>query len=102
MRIDALASRAAAMAKAAPKLAELKRAADEFEAVFVKDMVRTMRQSVGKVHFGQSLGGDMFDDVMDGALAKSISEKGGIGLSQSLYDSMAPEVIGAANRPSNP
>ena len=66
---------------------KLRDACRNFEALFLHHLLRTMRNSIpegGLLEVGA--GEKVFRDMMDEALAKRISERGGIGLSRMLYD----------------
>ena len=73
----------------APKTPEQKaarKAADEFEAVFLADILKNM--SVGLDPNGPFGGGhseEMFKDMLNEQIANSISRNGGIGLSDAVY-----------------
>ena len=72
-----------------PKTAEeisARRAADEFEAIFISQMLKSM--SVGVKTDGPFGGGqseEIYRDLMNEQLGKSISGKGGIGMSDAIY-----------------
>lgn len=63
-----------------------KKAADEFEAVFISQMLKSM--SVGIKTDGPFGGGqseEIYRGLMNEELGKSISGQGGIGMSDSIY-----------------
>jgi len=63
-----------------------KRAADEFEAIFISQMLKSM--SVGVKTDGPFGGGqseDIYRDLMNEELGKTMSGQGGIGMSDSIY-----------------
>lgn len=63
-----------------------KRAADEFEAIFISQMLKSM--SVGIKTDGPFGGGqseDVYRDLMNEELGKTMSGKGGIGMSDAIY-----------------
>ena len=72
-----------------PKTAQeisAKRAADEFEAIFISQMLKIM--SVGVKTDGPFGGGqseEIYRDLMNEQLGKTVTSKGGIGLSDSIY-----------------
>ena len=67
------------------EVAKLRKAAQDFESVFLNHMLKTMRQSASS---GPGLGGGsgerMYRDLLDDELAKSISRGGGLGLADVL------------------
>ncbi len=63
-----------------------KRAADEFEAIFISQMLKGM--SVGLKTDGPFGGGqseEIYRDLMNEELGKVVTSKGGIGLSDAIY-----------------
>jgi peptidoglycan hydrolase FlgJ len=63
---------------------QLKEAAKAFEAVFIRQMIGSMRQaSLGDELFGSSAS-DQFRDMSDARLADSMAEKGSFGIAQLL------------------
>lgn len=63
-----------------------KRAADEFEAIFISQLLKSM--SVGVKTDGAFGGGpseDIYRDLMNDELGKSMTGQGGIGMSDSIY-----------------
>ncbi len=76
---------ASAAAPDTAKRAELVKAAQAFEAVFVRKMIGSMRQaSIGQDELFGSSAGDQFRDMQDDRLAQSMSEKGAFGIAQML------------------
>ena len=63
-----------------------KRSADEFEAIFISQMLKSM--SVGLKTDGPFGGGkseEIYRELMNEQLGKTVTSKGGIGLSDSIY-----------------
>lgn len=87
---------AAAAAKAAPAAAKLKKATQEIEAIFVKDLMAAMRRTAKHKSLGNSLGGDMYQDMFDQAVSDSASKTGTLGIAQTIFRQMAPAAIRAA------
>lgn len=57
----------------------------EFESIFLTQMLAVMRESVGSEGlFEGSTGQDIYDSMMDQALAKALASQGGIGLAGPL------------------
>lgn len=78
------------------KLKKLEKAAQDFEAIFVKQMLSQMRQS----SFSEEIGpmGDMAKDMMDQALAESASKgRNSIGIAKTVFLSMAQNVARSAD-----
>ena len=73
------------------KLKKLEKAAQDFEAIFVKQLLSQMRQS----SFSEEIGpmGDMAKDMMDQAIAESASRgRNSIGIAKTVFLSMAQYV----------
>lgn len=85
-------------AEASPKLQKLKKASDDFEAGFVKQLVAVMNKSL---HAGEKTPGmgsqtqqDMADDVFSDALSKQFH----LGLSESMFDHLSKVVMDQTSR----
>jgi len=78
----------------AAKKVKLQKAVQEFEALFVSYMLKTMRESVQKADTeGESFGGDLFDDMFNVEVAKAISKQGSFGIAESLYKKITGESL---------
>jgi flagellar protein FlgJ len=77
---------------AAAQLEKLKKAAQDVEAVFLKDLLAVMRRSVPKSEIGGSMGAEMYQDMLDQALAESVASQGSFGIGRMLYRQLAPAV----------
>lgn len=66
----------------------LRDATDQLEAVFIQMMMKTMRNSVPETKgiFKKSEAEKMFSEMLDDEYAKKMSEAGGIGISDMLFD----------------
>jgi flagellar protein FlgJ len=71
--------------------AELRKAAQEFEAYFVQQLLSQMRKAIPSGGLLHSRGEDMFRDLMDEQLGKDIAQGHGFGLSDSLYRQLSLE-----------
>lgn len=70
---------------------KLKRVSEQFEAVFVRQILKEMRDSVLKsTLFGDGMAGQTFQEMYDDHLAESITKAGGLGLGKVLYESLVP------------
>jgi len=68
---------------------KLKEACQEYESMFISQLLSTMRKSVPKSDiFGDRKNEEMFQDMMDGEVAKTWSKTEGIGLANILYQQM--------------
>ncbi len=73
---------------------KLIKACQEFESIFIGDMLKTMRSSFSEKSglFGGGMGSEIFQDMFDTELAKHIStSSNGMGLSRVLYKSLSGE-----------
>lgn len=78
-----------AMDKNDPKRynAELKKASDGFEELFVHQLLKEMRKSIPKTGLlDGGRGEEIFQDMLDENYAKVITESGGLGLSDVIYE----------------
>ncbi len=67
--------------KSVPNLAAIEEAADEFESVFVAEMLKPMFEGIETdPMFGGGRGEDVFRGLMIEEYGKKISESGGLGL----------------------
>lgn len=70
--------------------AQLKKACRDFESVLVNYMMKQMRQSVSKSSLvGTSQAEQMYTSMLDGEVAKNISQARGIGLASIIYQQMS-------------
>jgi Rod binding domain-containing protein len=93
MSLDQVLKTQAAMQAAAPQLQKLKQSCTDMEAAFMKTMVSTMRNSADQVHFGQQLGGDVYQDMFDEQLSEMLAQNEGSGLAMSMAAPMAAQVV---------
>ena len=70
--------------------AKLKQACRDFEAIFISDLLKIMRQTVPEsklISGGRAE--EIFRDMQDDELSKDMSKSGGIGLSDMLYKELS-------------
>lgn len=70
------------------KPANLKAAAIELEAVFLAEMLKSAGFGKASESFGGGAGEQQFSSLLVEAQAKEMAKAGGIGLAQTLFDSM--------------
>ncbi|MBI5893019.1 MAG: peptidoglycan DD-metalloendopeptidase family protein [Deltaproteobacteria bacterium] len=73
---------------------DIKKAAQDFEAIFINYMLKTMREGVSKsglLHGGNAE--EMYTSMMDEELSKAIAQKGGIGLGSILLKEFGMDKI---------
>lgn len=70
----------------------IKKAVSEFEALFINQMMKTMRETVGKSElFHGGSGEDIYMSMLDMELSKSMAEAGGIGLGKVLLKQLSTD-----------
>lgn len=76
-----------------PNKQELKEACQQFESIFLNYMMKSMRATVpdgGLFEKGMTF--DIIQSMHDEALTEEISQNGGIGLAQQLYEQLSKYV----------
>lgn len=67
--------------------AKLREAARGFEAIFLRQLLRTMRTTIpGAGPYGNGAAGDIYGDMIENGLAETMSERGNIGVARLLID----------------
>ncbi len=80
------------------RLEKLKKATEEFEALFINAMLKAMRNTVMESNiFPAQAGKDMYTSMMDEYMAKEIAGSGGMGISQMLYNELSKYLVEEAN-----
>jgi len=97
---------AAASARSGTALTErkLKKACQDFEALFLTHMLKTMRSAseTGDGLLGKGLGGDLFQDLFDGEVAQSMASQRSIGLADGLFQKLKDRGLIAESLSSDP
>lgn len=91
MQINSLSTGVNATAQG--EKAQLRDVARQFEAIFLRQMIGTMRQSGGGEGIFDSSATDQFRDMSDARTADTMAEKGALGIAEMLlrqYDSRTP------------
>lgn len=71
--------------------ARLKKVAQSFDAIFVRQLLREMRATLLKSSlFGSGADAEIFQEMHDDCLAEAIGQAGGFGLGELIYREMAP------------
>ena len=78
------------------EVTRLRQAAQEFEAIFIEHMMKTARQPGGKSGLlPSSAAGDIYRDMADQEMARSVAKGGGLGLGNMLLRSLdGPRPVG--------
>jgi peptidoglycan hydrolase FlgJ len=85
---------AATPAAASPEMAKLKKAAQGFEAVFVRQMLSSMRTASLGDGILDSDATQQFRDMGDSKLADTMAEKGGLGIADMLVKQWGARIAG--------
>jgi flagellar protein FlgJ len=65
---------------------KLKKACTDFEALFMAQMLKFMRQSLPQTgFFGKGVGSDIYQSLMDQQLSQELSQSKGLGLGTRIY-----------------
>jgi peptidoglycan hydrolase FlgJ len=84
---------AAAGPSQAGEEAKLQEACQQFEEMFLTQMMKQMRKAGPKGGvFGKSAGSDQFADMMDQERSKQWSQNGGVGLASMLFEQMKQQM----------
>lgn len=74
---------------------KLKRATQEFEALFLAYLLREMRAGLGKEGIlPMGFAEEVYRDLLDGEVARAVAKAGGIGLWRLLYERMVGALSG--------
>jgi flagellar protein FlgJ len=73
--------------------AELRKAASGFEAIFVRQMLQSMRSTLSNGGmFGSGAMGEIYSDIMDNAISEKIADRGDFGLADIIYKQMVKSI----------
>ncbi|MDI6638658.1 MAG: rod-binding protein [Bacillota bacterium] len=74
--------------------AELRKACEELESVFLEQLLKEMRRTVPKDDlFGGGRGEDVFQSMFDQEIAKKMAGRGGIGLAEILVRQLSRQAV---------
>lgn len=94
MQIQAAIKSAIIAKQAEPQIKKLEKAVQGVEAMFVKDLLSVMRKSLPKSE--QSMPGkDIYYDMLDQALAETMSKNGSLGIGKMMLETMKPAILSA-------
>jgi flagellar protein FlgJ len=95
--ISTIAAGAAKAVKAqAPELAKLRKVGQQFEAVFLRQMIGSMRSaSLGDGMFDSSASAQ-FRDMSDSKMADAMAGKGALGVADLLVKQLGARLVGSA------
>ena len=73
------------------KQSEMYKISVEFEALFIKEMLKAMRKTVNKSSLiNTGLSGEIFEDMLYDEYAKNMAQRAGFGLAETLYRQLSP------------
>ena len=73
---------------------ELKKAANDFEAILVNFLVKAMWKTIPDSGlYDESNATDAYTDIMQSALSEEITRMGGLGIAQKLYEEMQKSLV---------
>jgi flagellar protein FlgJ len=75
---------------------EVAKAAREFEAIFLRQMLTSLQKASRMGNSESSSGGEVYGSMMVGALADAVAAAGGIGLAKYVTTTLAPEAHAAS------
>lgn len=76
-----------------PRIAELKRAAQGIETMFVKLLAAQLRKDGFGGFFGGGTAGEIYADFMDQAIAETLAKGRGIGIANLVTKTLEPRVM---------
>lgn len=74
--------------------AKARRVSRDFEAIFLRQLVREMAATTMDGPFGQSSAGQMYRGMFNDALADVMAESGGVGLADAVYSDLESRARG--------
>jgi len=73
--------------------AELRKAAEGFEAIFIRQFLKSLRATLpGDGLFGKGTEGEIYADMMDNAIAETVSKRGAFGIADMIYRQLVRDV----------
>lgn len=79
---------------------KLKKACTEFEAIFVREVLKFMRQTIpSSAAAGLGAGKDVYESLLDQELSRSLAGKGGLRIGEMVYRQMSRREDGALPSP---
>jgi Rod binding domain-containing protein len=75
----------------------LKKAAEQFEALFLQEMLKSMRASVGKDELVDSAAIQTYEEMFDREVALQMAKRGAVGISDMLVSHMEKQQQAAAD-----
>lgn len=87
-----------ATAKTDRRTAELKKACQDFEAIFIQSLFKSMRRTViDSGLFEKDTSHEIYQDMLDGEIAREVSRRQSMGLADQMYRQMEKLLPGKKN-----
>lgn len=75
------------------KKEKLRKAAEGFEAIFIRQLFKTMRESMTENSmFGKGSTGEIYGDILDNSIAEKMAEKSEFGLADAIFKEMVKKL----------
>lgn len=72
---------------------KLRKAAEGFEAIFIRQFMKVMRSTVPNGGmFGSGAVGEIYSDMMDNSIAEILSKRSTLGIADTLYRQLVKEI----------
>ena len=69
-----------------PQVTKLRKASRDFEAIFIRQMFKTMRSTIpGDGMFGKGPAGEIYGGMMDTVIGDVMAERGTLGLADTIF-----------------
>lgn len=79
----------------------LKQAAQDFEALFINQLLQSMRRTVGKSGLlGDAPGKDVYQSLFDREISRKLAQQGGLGLGNTMVQKILEKEKGRTAHPS--
>lgn len=86
-----------------PKRRQLKKACEQFEAIFAKELLGEMRKSTHQINLGgDQTGSEIYKDMMDQAIADAMAHQGALGIGKILYRQFEKALASSTDTPQQP
>jgi len=74
----------------------IRKTAEQFEAYFIQEMMKTMRESVERSDLMENKDADTFQDMMDKEVATKMAQRSALGLADMIERNLAPRAEATA------
>ncbi|MDC7241667.1 MAG: rod-binding protein [Spirochaetales bacterium] len=75
------------------EMAKLKQACEDFEAIFIKQMLDSMKKTINKSELTKkNMGEDIFEDMLYDEYAKKMSSTAGLGVGDMMFQQLSRQL----------